>query len=256
MRICLWRLRDGFCYWPPVPEGKVGGRGGCTATDAAGRVDPVAFPEKSQRSMSVAVRCDAADRAKLPLLLKEVRACTICAVHLQKGPRPILQVHEGARILIASQAPGSKAHSSGVPFDEASGKRLRQWMGISREHFFDPHLVAILPMGFCYPGTGSSGDLPPRRECASQWRASLLQAMPHIALTLVIGRYAMAWHMPSAATHNLTETVRAWREQGPNVMPLPHPSPRNNMWLKANPWFEAEVVPAVQAKVQSLVLLA
>ena len=193
-----------------------------------------------------------ASKLSLPLLLKEVRACTICAAHLSLGPRPVLQAHAHARILIAGQAPGSKVHSSGVPFDDASGERLRQWMGLSREQFYDPQLVAILPMGFCYPGTGSSGDLPPRRECAPQWRASLLQAMPRIALTLVIGQYAMAWHLPGAATRSLTDTVRAWREHGPNVIPLPHPSPRNNIWLKAHPWFTAEVIPAVQISVRSL----
>jgi uracil-DNA glycosylase len=193
-----------------------------------------------------------ANRLSLPRLLKEVRACTICAAHLPQGPRPVLQAHAQARILIAGQAPGSKVHSSGVPFDDASGERLRQWMGLSREQFYDPQLVAILPMGFCYPGTGSSGDLPPRRECAPQWREHLLQAMPRIALTLVIGQYAMAWHLPGAATRNLTETVRAWREHAPKLMPLPHPSPRNNIWLKANPWFAADVIPVLQARVLSL----
>jgi uracil-DNA glycosylase len=201
--------------------------------------------------MSADLPRTAANRVELPLLLKEIRACSICAAHLQKGPRPILQVHSRARILIASQAPGSKAHHSGVPFEEASGQRLRQWMGISREHFYDPELVAILPMGFCYPGVGSSGDLPPRRECAAHWRASVLEAMPRIALTLVIGRYAMAWHLPTAATRNLTETVRAWREYGPNIIPLPHPSPRNNIWLKTHPWFAADVIPSLQARVLS-----
>jgi uracil-DNA glycosylase len=181
--------------------------------------------------------------ATLPLLLEEVRACTICAAHLPQGPRPVLQADPRARILIAGQAPGSKVHASGVPFDDASGERLRQWMGVSREQFYDPKLVAILPMGFCCPGTGSSGDLPPRRECAPQWRARLLQAMPRIELTLVIGQYPMAWHLPGAATGNVTETVRAWREHGAAVLPLPHPSPRNNIWLKANPgsrstWFQ------------------
>jgi uracil-DNA glycosylase len=193
-----------------------------------------------------------ANRLSLPRLLKEVRACTICAAHLPQGLRPVLQAHAQARILIAGQAPGSKVHSSGVPFDDASGERLRQWMGLSREQFYDPQLVAILPMGFCYPGTGSSGDLPPRRECAPQWREHLLQAMPRIALTLVIGQYAMAWHLPGAATRNLTETVRAWREHAPKLMPLPHPSPRNNIWLKANPWFAADVIPVLQARVLSL----
>jgi len=190
--------------------------------------------------------------AHLRLLLKEVRGCTICAEHLPQGPRPVLQADARARILIAGQAPGSKVHSSGVPFDDASGERLRQWMGLAREQFYDPELVAILPMGFCYPGAGSSGDLPPRKECAAQWRARLLQAMPRIELTLVIGQYAMAWHLPGAMAKNLTETVRAWREYGPQVLPLPHPSPRNNIWLKANPWFTAELVPAVQGRVRSL----
>jgi len=194
---------------------------------------------------------------RLPMLLKEVRACTICAAHLPHGPRPVLQADARARILIAGQAPGSKVHASGVPFDDASGERLRQWMGISREQFYDPQLVAILPMGFCYPGTGPSSDLPPRRECAPQWRARFLQAMPRIELTLVIGQYAMAWHIGQAnsgsGTRNVTETVRAWREHGPAVLPLPHPSPRNNIWLKANPWFASDVIPALQAKVRSLI---
>lgn len=190
--------------------------------------------------------------APLPKLLAEVRACTICSAHLPQGPRPVLQADVHARILVAGQAPGSKVHASGVPFDDASGQRLREWMDISREQFYDPKLVAILPMGFCYPGTGTSGDLPPRKECAPQWRKRLLQAMPNIELTLVIGQYAMAWHLPEAKAKNLTETVRAWRKHWPAVLPLPHPSPRNNIWLKANPWFAAELVPAVQERVRSL----
>lgn len=190
---------------------------------------------------------------RLPSLLKEVRACTICAAHLPHGPRPVLQADVRARILIAGQAPGRKAHASGVPFDDASGERLRQWLGVTREQFHDPKLVAILPMGFCYPGTGSSGDLPPRRECAPQWRARLLQALPNIELTLVIGLHAMPWHLPDVAASSLTDTVRAWREYWPAVLPLPHPSPRNNLWLKANPWFADEVLPAVQARVRSLI---
>ena len=191
---------------------------------------------------------------RLSKLLTEVRACTICVAHLPKGPRPVIQADARARILIAGQAPGSKVHASGVPFDDASGERLRQWMGLSREEFYDPKLVAILPMGFCYPGTGSSGDLPPRKECAARWRAQLLQAMPLIELTLVIGQYAMAWHLPGETTKNLTETVRAWQQHWPDVLPMPHPSPRNNIWLKANPWFELDVIPAVQARVRSLLM--
>lgn len=190
---------------------------------------------------------------RLPLLLEDVRACTICAPQLPHGPRPVLQADAAARILIAGQAPGRKVHASGVPFDDASGDRLRQWLGLDRDRFYDPTLVAILPMGFCYPGTGRSGDLPPRSECAPQWRARLLQALPHIELTLVIGLHAMAWHLPRAATAGLTDTVRAWRSFWPAVLPLPHPSPRNNIWLKANPWFAVEVLPAVQDRVRSIV---
>jgi uracil-DNA glycosylase len=189
----------------------------------------------------------------LPLLLKEVRACTLCATHLPLGPRPVLQAHAQARILVAGQAPGRKVHASSVPFDDASGERLRLWMGLAREAFYDPQLVAILPMGFCYPGSGRSGDLPPRHECAPQWRERLLQALPHIELSLVIGQYAMAWHLPGQQAQRLTDTVRDWRAHWPALLPMPHPSPRNNLWLNANPWFAEEVVPALQARVRAIV---
>ncbi len=194
-------------------------------------------------------------RASLPTLLKEVRACTLCAAPLATlglTPRPVLQVDARARILVVGQAPGRKVHDSGVPFDDASGERLRQWMGVDSATFYNPALVAILPMGFCYPGTGTSGDLPPRPECAPHWRARLLAAMPHVALTLVIGQYAMAWHLSGRAQPSVTDTVKSWREQAPGVLPLPHPSPRNNIWLKANPWFNAELVPVLQARVAQL----
>jgi uracil-DNA glycosylase len=190
--------------------------------------------------------------SRLPILLKEVRACTICAEHLEHGPRPVLQVDRRARILVAGQAPGRKVHASGVPFDDASGDRLRDWMGIDRDAFYDAATVAILPMGFCYPGTGKSGDLPPRRECAAQWRLPLLAAMPRIELTLVIGQYALAWHLPELASASLTDIVKAWRAHWPGVLPLPHPSPRNNIWLKANPWFLADVVPSLQERVRAI----
>ena len=185
-------------------------------------------------------------------LVSEVRACRLCELHLPLGPRPVLQVQPGARILIAGQAPGSKVHQSGVPFDDASGDRLRDWMGIDKATFYDAARVAILPMGFCYPGAGNSGDLPPRPECAPVWRAKLLAQMPHIELTLVIGQYAQAWHLKDACKANLTETVMAWRDHWPAVLPLPHPSPRNNIWLKRNGWFEAEVVPALKKRVQAI----
>jgi len=188
---------------------------------------------------------------RLPTLLNEVRQCTICAAQLPQGPRPVLQAAPSARILIAGQAPGRQVHASGVPFHDASGKRLREWMDIRVDQFYDPELVAILPMGFCYPGAGSSGDLPPRPECARHWREPLLRTLPSIELTLVIGQYAMAWHLPGESTKNVTDTVRDWRAHWPAVLPLPHPSPRNNIWLKANPWFEQEVVPELQARVRA-----
>jgi uracil-DNA glycosylase len=185
-------------------------------------------------------------------LLADVRACTLCAESLPLGPRPIVQVHPQARILIAGQAPGSKVHQSGVPFDDASGNRLREWMGIDKTIFYDASKVAILPMGFCYPGTGTSGDLPPRPECAAAWRTKLLAQMPNIQLTLVIGQYAQAWHLKDAKQDSLTDIVKAWRDYWPNVLPLPHPSPRNNIWLKRNGWFEGDVLPALRGRVAEM----
>lgn len=182
-------------------------------------------------------------------LLDSVRQCRICEASLPLGPRPVLQVHPRAMILIAGQAPGRRVHKSGVPFDDPSGDRLREWMGISKETFYDPSRIAILPMGFCYPGTGKSGDLPPRPECAPAWREQLMSAMQQIELTLVIGQYAQRWHLP-VMQKNLTETVRAWEEYGPQVIPLPHPSPRNNIWLKKNPWFAESLLPALRKKVR------
>jgi uracil-DNA glycosylase len=157
-----------------------------------------------------------------------------------------------ARILIASQAPGRRVHESGVPFDDASGERLRAWMEIEPAVFYDPTRVAILPMGFCYPGTGTSGDLPPRPECAPAWREQLLGSMPSLRLQLIIGRYALDYHLANRQKANLTETVRAWRDFWPQVLPLPHPSPRNNPWLKKNPWFENEVIPVLRHRLRSL----
>lgn len=185
-------------------------------------------------------------------LLHEVRACTLCAADLPLPPRPVLQAGPAARILIAGQAPGRKVAASGVPFDDASGDRLRDWLGIDKAVFYNSDVVAILPMGFCYPGQGRSGDLPPRPECAPTWRARLLEQLPSIQLTLVIGTHALAWHLKPRTGATLTATVRAWREQGAAVLPLPHPSPRNNGWLKHNPWFEAEVLPELKARVRAL----
>ena len=183
-------------------------------------------------------------------LQTEIRACELCAEHLPLGPRPVFQISRTARILIAGQAPGSKVHASGIPFDDASGDRLRDWLGLDRETFYDASRVAILPMGFCYPGTGKSGDLPPRPECAAAWREKILNELRSVTLTLVIGQYAMDWHLGSRAKATLTETVLAWREFSPKLWPLPHPSPRNNIWLKKNPWFVHEVLPTLREQVK------
>ncbi|MFK7742314.1 MAG: uracil-DNA glycosylase family protein [Planctomycetota bacterium] len=184
----------------------------------------------------------------LPALVQQVRACTLCAASLEHGVRPVLQANKGARILIAGQAPGRRVHESGVPFDDPSGERLRDWMGVSREVFYDASQVAILPMGFCYPGTGKSGDLPPRAECAPEWRSKLLARLPGIKLTLVIGQYAARWHLDAGGT-KLTDLVRDWRRYAPTQFPLPHPSPRNNIWLKKNPWFAADVLGELRQRV-------
>ena len=185
-------------------------------------------------------------------LLRRVRACKLCAADLPLGPRPILQVHPDARILIAGQAPGARVHASGVPFQDPSGERLRDWMGIDAATFYDPAQVAIVPMGFCYPGTGTSGDLPPRPECAPAWRATVLARLEAVRLTLVIGQYAQDWHLGDRQGENLTATVQDWRRHWPAVLPLPHPSPRNNLWLRRNPWFARDVLPALRARIQEL----
>lgn len=181
-------------------------------------------------------------------LLEEVRRCTLCAAHLPLEPRPVLQLSPRARILIAAQAPGRKVHESGMPFTDASGERLRQWLGMTSEIFYDPQRVAIVPMGFCFPGTGKAGDLPPRPECAPAWRSQLMAHLEDLRLTLVIGQYAQAYHLPDAGG-SVTSTVQAWRDHWPSVVPLPHPSPRNNIWLKRNPWFETDLLPMLSARV-------
>ncbi|MEO1700214.1 MAG: uracil-DNA glycosylase family protein [Planctomycetota bacterium] len=181
-------------------------------------------------------------------LLEEIRGCRICADHLEAGVRPIVQASPTARILIAGQAPGRRVHESGVPFDDPSGERLREWMGVTRDEFYDPRRIAIVPMGFCFPGTGESGDLPPRPECAETWRERLLAELTRVELTLVIGKYAMQWHLGSGSA-SVTATVKDWRSHGPDRIALPHPSPRNNIWLRRNPWFEDEVLPRLRQRV-------
>ncbi len=183
------------------------------------------------------------------LLLTEIRGCTHCAGKLPFAPKPILNFESAARILIAGQAPGVKAHDSATPWNDASGERLRQWLGIERDRFYDPTLVAIVPMGFCYPGKGRAGDLPPREECAALWQEKIHAQLRKIRLRIVIGEYAQAHYLPERGA-NLTETVQSWRLRPPGTLALPHPSPRNNLWLKRNPWFEEELLPHVRAEVQ------
>tara|TARA_R110002124_G_scaffold283624_1_gene459838 strand:+ start:641 stop:1228 length:588 start_codon:yes stop_codon:yes gene_type:complete len=191
------------------------------------------------------------NNGQLEALLKEVRACTICT-GLPLGPKPLLQADSAAQILLVGQAPGSKTHEKGRPFDDVSGKRLRGWLGVTEEQFYDPRLFAIIPMGFCFPGTGKGGDMPPRPECAPAWRQPLLDALPNIRLTLVLGQYAMNWHLGDRKSRTLTDTVKRWREFWPELLPLPHPSPRNIRWFKANPWFETDVIPVLQDRVREL----
>jgi len=193
---------------------------------------------------------------KLPELLRDIRRCAICN-NLPLGPAPLLQAGANARILIAGQAPGRKTHEKGRPFDDASGKRLRAWLGVNEDEFYNPDLFAIVPMGFCFPGTGKGGDLPPRPECAAQWRSPLLHLLPHIQLTLILGQYAMDWHLgprnaETRQSQTLTGTVERWSEFWPDILPLPHPSPRNIRWFKKNPWFEDDVIPILQQRIASL----
>ena len=185
-------------------------------------------------------------------LIARVRACRLCEHELPLGARPVVQVHPDARILIAGQAPGRKVHETGIPFDDPSGTRLREWLGITSECFYDPHTVALLPMGFCYPGTGKSGDLPPRPECAATWRQPLLDQLPQLELTLLVGQYAQAWHLGGPRV-GVTARVREWRSHWPGIVPLPHPSPRNNRWLAQNPWFESDLLPELRIRVREIV---
>ncbi len=181
-------------------------------------------------------------------LLRDVRACTVCAEHLEDGPRPIVQIGEGAPIVIIGQAPGRRVHESGVPWDDPSGVRLREWLGLSTDQFYDDGIVAILPMGFCFPGTGSSGDKPPRPECAPLWHEPLRAHLREDRLEVILGMYAQERYVEHRSK-TLTETVANWRDHLPQQIVLPHPSPRNNIWLKKNPWFETETLPAVRDRV-------
>lgn len=187
----------------------------------------------------------------LARLLKDIRSCRACAEALE--PRPVVHASATARLAICSQAPGTKVHATGLSFNDASGDRLRRWLGIDRDTFYDESRIAIVPMGFCFPGQNEKGgDLPPRKECAPLWQARLLEALPQIELKLLVGSYAIDWHLAGCAKPTLHETVTAWREYLPAAIPLPHPSWRNNRWITDNPWFEAELLPEVRRRVHAL----
>ena len=188
----------------------------------------------------------------LDTLLAKVRSCNVCHAQLPLGAKPVLQANAGARILIVGQAPGRRAHESGIPFSDPSGDRLRSWLGIDASTFYDANKIALLPMGFCYPGTGKSGDLPPRPECAPLWRQQLLEKLPNIKLTLLIGQYAQDWHIRDQQKPTLAQTVADWQTYWPAALPMPHPSPRNLGWLKRHPWFELDVIPTLRGRVAEL----
>jgi uracil-DNA glycosylase len=186
-------------------------------------------------------------------LLEDVRNCRICAAHLPLGPRPLLQVGANAKILIIGQAPGRKAHETTKPFNDPSGERLRSWMGVVSTEFYDPRLVAIVPMGLCFPGTGPSGDLPPRPECAPTWHEAILGRLTQVRLTLAVGQYSLSRYAPPPpGKPSVSGYVANWLRTWPELVPLPHPSWRNNGWIRQNPWFEAELVPRLRDRVRQI----
>jgi uracil-DNA glycosylase len=190
----------------------------------------------------------------LDSLLKAVRGCRACEAHLPLGPRPVLRAGKTARILVVGQAPGVRVHTTGIPWADPSGERLRAWMGVDTDVFYDESRIAIIPMGYCYPGRGNGGDMPPRRECASLWLDHLLAKLPQIELTLLIGQYAQRHFLASRRKPSLAETAKAWREYAPQYIPLPHPSPRNQPWFKRHAWFEEQLVPMLQSRIKTLLV--
>jgi len=188
----------------------------------------------------------------LETLLADVRDCRACDAHLPLGPRPVLRAGETARILVVGQAPGARVHATGIAWGDPSGERLRTWMGMDENVFYDESRIAIIPMGFCYPGRGNGGDLPPRHECATLWLDHLLAKLPRVELTLLIGQYAQRHFLGARRKSSLSETAKAWREYAPQYVPLPHPSPRNQPWFKRNAWFEQQVIPMLQSRIKSL----
>jgi uracil-DNA glycosylase len=188
----------------------------------------------------------------LQQLLREARACRRCEQHLPLGPRPVLRADERARVLIVGQAPGTRVHATGIPWNDPSGDRLRLWLDVDRDEFYDESRFAIIPAGLCYPGRGRSGDLPPRPECAPLWHPRLRALLPRVELTLLIGRYAQAYYLQERQQRTLTATVHSWRDYLPDFLPLPHPSPRNTLWLRVNPWFEQSVLPELRLRIRAL----
>ena len=190
-------------------------------------------------------------KRSLNTLLRDVRACHRCEAELPLGPRPVLRAAQSARILIVGQAPGTRVHATGIPWNDPSGDRLRDWLQLDRKQFYDERLIAIIPMGFCYPGKGKSGDLPPRPECAPLWHALLLEQLPELQLRLLIGKYAQDYYLQTRR-RSLAETVRDYHCYLPDYFPLPHPSPRNIRWFRNNPWFEKEVLPVLRKRVVAI----
>ncbi|MGE0287815.1 MAG: uracil-DNA glycosylase family protein [Bradyrhizobium sp.] len=190
--------------------------------------------------------------SKLDLALAEIRRCDVCAAHMPHAPRPVVQAARGARVVIVGQAPGSKVHESGVPWRDQSGDRLREWTGLDESVFYDASRVALIPMGFCYPGTANGADLPPRPECAPLWHKRLLALLPTLQLTLLVGIHAQGHYLRKLAKPTMTETVRASADYGPAWFPLPHPSWRSTGWMRRNPWFEADILPALRRRVRSI----
>ncbi len=200
-------------------------------------------------ALKISGRCKTTE---LDRLLAAIRACRICEDHLPLGPRPVVVASASARVLVAGQAPGTKVHKSGVPWDDASGDRLRDWLAVDRATFYDRRRIAIVPQGFCYPGKAGGGDLPPRPECAATWHDRLLAQLPNVELVVAAGRYAQDFHLGARNRKTLTETVRAWRDYAPGVVPVPHPSWHNNRWLQLNPWFESETLAYLRGRVRRL----
>lgn len=213
---------------------------------------------KRASSQSLPNPAEGLDDLDLDGVAARIRACRVCrdtpkGAVLPHDPNPVLQVSPKARLCIAGQAPGTRVHASGIPFTDPSGDRLRDWLGVDKDTFYDPEKVAIVPMGFCFPGLDAKGgDKPPRKECTPLWRRAVFERLPRLDLVLLVGGYAQKWHLGERAQARLTDTVARWRDYGPQFLPLPHPSWRNNAWIKANPWFEAEVLPHLRGRVRTL----